>query len=646
MNSSSTLTSLAMLKVTIDQGGDYLDYLNPFVLHVLSRYRPSPIIDSKIKECIIKEFGLEIPERTIQIVLKRLSKRYPIRKQEGIYRIEGNIPDPNITLKKAEATRHINSVIEGLIEFSQNTGSPISDRDAANKAIINFLAQFDVSCLRAFLRGTTIPEIKAHNKSDLILVSKYAIQLQQTNPDRFKSFMVMVQGHMLANALLAPDLRNTPGFFCEITFYFDTPLLIHLLGLEGLLKQNAAKDLTKLLNRLKANLAIFSHTKEELEKVIIAAANNLDKKGARGAIIREARLNNKTKSDFFLIISQLDEILKDYKIETKPTPPYDYSFQIDEKAFEDILEDEVAYYNPNARLYDINSVRSIYVLRKGLKPSMLEKARAILVTSNSAFARAAWKYGQKFNQSHEVSTVITDFSLANIAWLKVPLGAPSLPMNEVLAYSYAALEPSQQFLDKFINEIEKLERTGKISPRDHQLLRSSPLVQDELMSLTLGQEDALTEESVMETLHRVIEEIKKEEAKKLAAEKESHIKTQTELIELLEKEKRRQERIYWKCEKKANILSWILFYLFIIVLLIGLFGASIVTNNIILKWLFKGAGILTTIFYIINLILGTTLKSFRLKIKRQLLNYFIKKESTFLDLDIQIDNFTHFGDLT
>ena len=148
MNSSSTLTSLAMLKVTIDQGGDYLDYLNPFVLHVLSRYRPSPIIDSKIKECIIKEFGLEIPERTIQIVLKRLSKRYPIRKQEGIYRIEGNIPDPNITLKKAEATRHINSVIEGLIEFSQNTGSPISDRDAANKAIINFLAQFDVSCLR------------------------------------------------------------------------------------------------------------------------------------------------------------------------------------------------------------------------------------------------------------------------------------------------------------------------------------------------------------------------------------------------------------------------------------------------------------------------------------------------------------------
>jgi len=72
MNSSSTLTSLAMLKVTIDQGGDYLDYLKPFVLHVLSKYRPSPIIDSKIKEFIIKEFGLEIPERTIQIVLKPL----------------------------------------------------------------------------------------------------------------------------------------------------------------------------------------------------------------------------------------------------------------------------------------------------------------------------------------------------------------------------------------------------------------------------------------------------------------------------------------------------------------------------------------------------------------------------------------------
>jgi len=640
MNSSSTLTSLAMLKVTIDQGGDYLDYLKPFVLHVLSKYRPSPIIDSKIKEFIIKEFGLEIPERTIQIVLKRLSKRYPIRKQEGIYQIEGNIPDQDITLKKAEATRHINSVIEGLIEFSQNTGSPISDRDAANKAIINFLAQFDVSCLRAFLRGTTIPEVKAQNKSDLILVSKYVIRLQQTNPDRFKSFMVMVQGHMLANALLAPDLQNTPNSFDEITFYFDTPLLIHLLGLEGLQKQNAVKDLINLLHRLKGKLAIFSHTKEELEKVIIAAANNLDKKGARGAIIREARLNNKTKSEFLLIINQLDFILKEYNIETKATPPYDHSFQIDEEAFEEILEDEIAYYNPNARFYDINSVRSIFVLRKGLNPSTLEKAKAILVTSNSAFARAAWKYGQIVNQSHEVSTVITDFSLANISWLKVPLGAPSLPMNEILAYSYAALEPSQQFLDKFINEIDKLEKSGKISPRDHQLLRSSPLVQDELMSLTLGQEDALTEDSVMETLRRVTEEIKKEEAEKFAAEKEAHNQTKKRLSELLEKEKRIQERIYWQCEKKANIGSWISFVLIIIILLLGLFGASIVTNNILIKLLLKGAGILTAIVYFIDLVFGIPLNNFRLNIKRQLLNWCIKKESKKFELDIPMETFT------
>ena len=40
--STNTLTSLAILKVHVDQGKDYLDYLRPFILEVLIETQPRP----------------------------------------------------------------------------------------------------------------------------------------------------------------------------------------------------------------------------------------------------------------------------------------------------------------------------------------------------------------------------------------------------------------------------------------------------------------------------------------------------------------------------------------------------------------------------------------------------------------------------
>src|SRR3546814_19838566 len=82
-------------------------------------------------------------------------------------------------------------------------------------------------------------------------------------------------------------------------------------------------------------------------------------------------------------------------------------------------------------------------------------------------------------------------------------------MVEVIAFSYAALQPSNALLDKYLGEIDKLEKQGTISERDHQLLRSSDLAQKELMNLTLGEEVALTEQTVTETRTRVTREARK-----------------------------------------------------------------------------------------------------------------------------------------
>ena len=361
--STATLTSLAILKVNVDQGKDYLDYLRPFVFQVLVEHKPDPITNGVVSGYIGEKFGLVIPERTVEIVLKRISKNHAIERKDHVYRITGDLPDPQITAKQAEAKRHIDAVVSGLQQFSQDGGKPISNPDHAVVAICAFLAMFDVTCLRAYLRGTTIPQLEGTHHTDTVLVSDYVQHVQRTDPERFNSFLILVQGHMLANALLCPDLQNVSATYRELTFYLDMPLLVQRLGLEGDSKQNASRELIDLLTELGGKIVAFSHSRQELHDVLRAAAGNVGSPHGRGLIVREARKRGTTRSDLLLLAESIDDKLGESGIEVEDTPRYIEALQIDEAVFEQILEDEVSYYNPRAKEYDINSVRSIYAIR-------------------------------------------------------------------------------------------------------------------------------------------------------------------------------------------------------------------------------------------------------------------------------------------
>lgn len=570
MPSSETLTSLAMLKVSIDQGRDYLDYLNPFVTHILSKQKPDPVTDEGVCDLLRAEFGLEIPSRTVQIVLRRLARQLPLKRDTRVYRIVGEIPDPGVESEKARASRHIAAVVAGLRKFAE--GRPIefgsSDDDAIN-AICAFLSEFGISSLRAYLRGTAIPNISHRSDSQIVLVSEYVLHLQQNDPERFDSMLILVQGHMLANALLAPDLEAYSPTYDRVAFYLDTPLLIHRLGLEGELKMNAVNELVTLLKRLGGRVMVFDHTVSELQRVLTGAASSIESVNGWGRIVTEARRRKMTRSDILLMAENLRERIKDVQIEVAETPKYTAAYQIDEMLFEQALKDEVSYHNQRAKLDDINSVRSIYVLRTNTAPSSLENCKAVLVTNNSAFARAASDYGRNHEESREVSSVITDFSLANLAWLKSPLGAPSLPRAEVLAYAYAAFQPSKSLMDKYLVEIDKLLEQDNISERDHQLLRSSPVAYQELMSLTLGSEDALTKETITEALARTENEIRREEMLRTQAVLETHQRDRDELASSKATVERVKETVYWECQRQAKVVARVISGVLAILILVG-----------------------------------------------------------------------------
>ena len=633
---TATLTSLAILKVQIDHGVDYLDYLRPFILQVLSDCDIDPISTGVVSRLLREQFGLQIPERTVEIVLKRISKRYPIKRDHYVYRKTGALPDPQVKTKQAEAERHIESLVHGLQEFSQGTTAPIdSDHNAIN-AICSFLAEFDVICLRAYLRGTAIPQLVGTHPDHVTLVSSYIQHLRRSSPERFESLIVLVQGHMLANALLCPDLEHLSPTYKNVTFYFDTPLLLHALGLEGKPRKDAARDVIELLNQLGGKVAAFSHSCEELRRVLRAVAGSLDWSTVPTPIVREARKEGLTRSDLVLLSESIDERLDEMGVHVETTPRFRAAFQIDEEIFEDALNDEVSYQNPKAKEDDINSVRSIYVLRASKPAPSIEKAGAVFVTSNTSFARAAWEYGKQHESSRDVSSVITSFSLANVAWLKSPMGAPSVPRTQVLAFAYAALQPSLELLTKYMNEIDKLEAKGNISQHDHQILRSSPLAFDELMNLTLGGDSALTEDTLMRTLERASNEIRKEESAKLIVEQEAHQATRHDLKSSREQGEEIRRKLYWKCQKTSSFHSRIMVY-FLGFLLLADLGAGIILpliGSATLALVVVPVVLAVGFFTFVSRWYGISVKEIRQRLDNWLLSRLLKREAAILGIDM------------
>ena len=652
---TNTLTSLAILKVNLDHKRDYLDQFEPFIIQILLDNELKDITVENVSKYIDEKFGLTIPVKTVELILKRITRRYPVKKSHGSYNIIGQLPNPKIDIKRQKAKEHLDFAVTGLQDFSQDTLRPISDREEAVALICSFLTKFDITCLRAYLQGTAIPKLKEDNPADFILISNYIKHIQQNDIERFNSFLVFVQGNMLANALLCPDLHNAPKTYKNVTFYFDTSLIIKLLGFDGKSSQYAANELVDLIRNLGGKIAIFSHTFMEVKNVVLSAAEYIDSPEGRGGIVLEARRTGTSRSDLIIEAELIEQRFDEVGIEIENSPIPINKFQIDELKLEEELIRRRVFWRDNiqAREYDIKSVQSIYTIRANKSILSLEKSQAILVTDNEEFAKVAWSFGKTYSASSYVSSVITDFALANVAWLKRPMGAPSLPKAQVLAISYAALTPPEGFLKKLLKEIDKLQKEGKISEHKHQLAKITPAIREELMQFTLGQDTALTEETILHTIDHVYTEIKREEIEKLVEEQEAHKQTKqvfhhrvTEESQKLIKEQKAHEetkldiakKLYWKCDARAEVFSKILSYgsltLLSIIIIIGFLPELEIHLPDALAWAPPYKNVVLTFCAFVNSIYGITINKVKEKIKKWRLNRLVDRESKITGLDV------------
>lgn len=509
------LTSLAILKANWDEGQrSYLDNFLPFVADCLNACSADDISAPEISDLVLQRFGIPLPNGVVQTLLRKAAKAGLGTRDHGRFKIDRKeVAKHDLTRLRSDTERRQEALVDRLVRFASEEHGLQLERDAAEAALLAHLERHATSILKAALRGVAYQPALADESIDYV-VTEFVAQLFARDPDGFEYMESLVKGLMLATAVYLPAPAEVGRRFEQLTLYFDTRVLLQALGYEGPEAEKAMRQTLDIAYELGAQLATFSDTVGETRGVLNGIAINF----RRAQRFDQRRLTQEwfrkqgySASDIELLAENLEADLRGLRITVVDRPPPEVQLTVDESALEAVLQEKVGYPARPPLLHDLDALTAIFRLRRGGRPSQLERGRAAFVTTNTPLVGVARQF---FDGGDSVPLALTDDDFATLVWLKRPLSAPELPRMRIIADCYAALEPGNDLWNKYLDEVEKLRQRRSISEDDFFVLRYSFDAKRALMHRTLGEHERISEEVVEEILDRAREAIKEPEVQR------------------------------------------------------------------------------------------------------------------------------------
>lgn len=581
-----TIASLALVKIFWDHlRKDHIENFVPFIATLIIKKNYEAIDVNQVCEDFKQEFGLIIPYHPMVTLLNRARKRKIIKRKRGTYvPVKDNILKYDFTDMSKEQERRHEKVINEFIDFSKTKYNVEIDRYGAELMFLSFLKSYDLDILFASQEKSILPEVK-QSKRERFLVSNFIKNAYETEPDYFNFILDMAIGHILASAILyGAEFKKFEAKLADLNLYFDTGFILMLLGGEGKEREWVYVDLLKRLSEQGAKFFLFAHTYEEtmgiLENCLKWVENpNFDPSRA-SPMLKYSVDNVFTQSDVQRFMTNLDTRLMEYKI-TKTEPPNFIKYkkyQIDEKSLRSHIIKTYTEYNPyfrewekeNVMQRDIRSISAINRLRKGKEPKNIRKAGHVFITTNNSLALSNRRFEvSEKGDSFFIPACLTDVFIGTLVWLQSPAQVVDLNQKKIIADCYAALQPDNLLIKKFVNEVEKLKNEGKILPEESISLRCDIVARELLAEKTMGDPEHFTENTTLEILEEFKVKIKKEEEQKYLKEKEKYKKIKEDFTATKKGKVNLERSINRIAEKISNFIGSAIFWLLAILFLTG-----------------------------------------------------------------------------
>jgi len=481
-----TITSLALLRVTSTYlRRNYIESFVPFIATLIRKKGYETIKTVQVCEDFKKEFGLIIPFYPMVTILNQTKEKGVITysKQRGEF-----IPDKDkvteydFTDISQQQERKQEKIINQFIAFSKEEYSVDLDKVEAESAFLSYLKQYDLDILFASQERSVLPEVTPSQRNHF-LFSSFMRQAYNSEPEVFKFLVDIAMGHVLASILLYDfKVKQTKSKLNNLNLYFDTTFIFRLLGVESEERELVYTEFLKGLNNQGANFFLFKHTYDEIMGILDGCLEWIGRIDYDPSMANPALLyfieKGYTKDDVQRFILNIDDHLGEHEITIidSPDPDKHRRYQIGEEKLHDFIVSTYSQSNPafqpkekeSTIQKDIQSISAINRLRGGRTPVKIKKLKHAFITTNTslAYANRRFEISEKGDYFY-LPACLTDVFLGTLLWLQSPTQFGVVNEKKVIADCYAALQPDEILMKKFVSEVERLKQKGRVSEEDY-----------------------------------------------------------------------------------------------------------------------------------------------------------------------------------
>jgi hypothetical protein len=411
-------------------------------------------------------------------------------------------------------------VLSALAEFIKKHGKRPHEKnltlDKAHEYLENFFDDFGYSVAIEQLndvRGVT------KRDSQNYLTSRFVMQEFQKESAIFRSIVEIAKGFFVYKAVYQIGIgtkKHITSKLNKTTFYLDTQLLIHLLGLRSKDEARATNEMVQMIKDKRGTVQTFTHCLEELKGIITAYANKPTERHTFNFVYFET--NGYTTTDEIMdYCERVDLILESRGIGIKDAPEYGVvssEGRLDNRGFlsqDDIKKSLSSLYSPEsakALERDVESIMAISRLRGGKKYNSLEKCGAIFVAFNTRLVRRIDRIYREEHPNAKVSWAISDIDLTTLLWLQRIDDKPNLPIDRLVGNAHAAHQPTHTVMEAFKKYMERLVEEGP-APEEllYRVLVSSTFA-ERIAEATANDSEMVTDELVRKIAQQYDDEIR------------------------------------------------------------------------------------------------------------------------------------------
>ncbi len=535
MGNKNALTGIVMLETMwVTRKKDLIDLISPFVHYTVAKQTtPGDTIDiNRVHKSVVEDFGYsDMPKSIITKVLNRTPALFS--RHDGKYTFLRSI---DLEVQQFEKRReeceqkisHVGSDLATYYGMHVRRKRKISS-DEAIHILQSFFSRHGIYVGTDRLEEQ---ELSPQEQELDYYTAQYIFEKRSQNANEFGYIIDLVKGYYLQSAiyLQAENGNLTTANYSNVTFYYDTPLLLRLLGWRTDEDQEAASELHELLKKRKGRFAYFPQTQREIGNVLYAYQNSM----GRPSNITLEKLDEQgyTSSDVDRLRGTWETILSSrYSIELVNLPQYkqqsngavDKQPIIDESDLRKYLQNNMRWHRQEGLEADISSALAIHRLRDGLVSLELEKCGSVFVTTNNALAKNFNRYYQDKVEHNTFPLLISDVDLSAITWIKAG-GKSNLPEKQLLRNAYMAMQPTSEMLEKFGQVLSRMEGEGKVTPEMIAVLKTNRFVKKEILFSTFDGGEGITENVISSAMRKITDDLTEEmqQETKKQAEDEKH----------------------------------------------------------------------------------------------------------------------------